>query len=254
MPTHLFEVAVPSIYRVADHPVLLPKRMAQATADMKAAILGLGEALKGAGGRLVLSDLFRSYDMQTQAHMDYVSGRKKAFSPPAGGSFHEAGRAFDLDLNQIHVPLADFWKLAAPFGMVPIISAPNPKTSEAWHFERRGSHQKVHDYYKAGKGKNFKTPYVAAAASAILSIGVRVDAFGDRQAAAYIQSGLIRLGHDIGNIDGVIGKRTRDALKAHGVNTGDIDEATDAVDLALQHAFPEEFFDRTPIAAEMAQT
>jgi len=37
----------------------------------------------------MLSDLLRSYDMQLQAHLDYTSGKKSAFSPAPGGSMHE---------------------------------------------------------------------------------------------------------------------------------------------------------------------
>jgi len=245
MPSALFKIEIGSIYKTGGHPALLPPRMALCTADMKEAIETLRASLQQAGGALILSDLFRSYDMQTQSHLDYVSGRKSAFSPPAGGSFHEAGRAFDLDLGRIHVSLRDLWDLAAPAKLVPIISAPDPNASEAWHFECRGSHQRVYEYYKAGKGTNFDKPYKAAAASAILSVGVPVDRFDDNQKAAYIQSGLIRMGAVIGNLDGQIGPKTRDALEEMGIGMTSLEEAVALVDDQLQREFPEEFFDRS---------
>ena len=215
--------------------------MAQATPDARAGILGLSATLAGAGGKLVLSDLFRSYQMQMAAHEDYVQHRKKAYSPPPGGSFHEAGRAFDLDLSQIKIPLRDVWGLAAAQGFVPIVAAPDPGASEAWHFEHRGSHQLVYDYYKAGKGGNFKAPDAAAAASAIVAIGVQVDIFGSRQAAAYVQSALIRLGFEFGDLDGAIGPKTRDALTAAGFNGSDPGEAATFLDAKLKQRFPGEF-------------
>ena len=245
MSSKLFTVAIGSSYLVNLHPVLLPARMAWATADMKAAIAGLQASLKAAGGELILSDLFRSYDMQLQAHLDYVNKRKTANSPPPGGSFHEAGRAFDLDLSRTKVKLAKLWELAAEQGLVPIISKPDASKDEAWHFEHRGSHQLVYDYYQAGKGTNFDVPYKAAAASAILAIGVRVDRFADSQAMALIQSGLIRLGKQIGNMDGQIGPKTRKALDSLNVDGSDEAAALTAVEHALQAKFPQEFFDTT---------
>jgi hypothetical protein len=245
MSSKLFTVTIGSSYKVDGHPVLLPKRMAFATADMKAAIAGLQASLKAAGGELILSDLFRSYDMQLQAHLDFVNKRKTAFSPPPGGSFHEAGRAFDLDLSRAKIKLAKLWELAAAQGLVPIIKKPDASLDEAWHFECRGSHQIVYDYYKAGNGANFDSPYKAAAASAILAIGVRVDRFGDDQTMALIQAGLVRLGAQIGNIDGQIGPKTRKALENLGVDGSDEAQALSAVNMALQAKFPKEFFDTT---------
>jgi hypothetical protein len=39
--------------------------------------------------------------MQLQSHLDWKTGKKSAFSPPPGGSLHEAGRALDLDLDSL---------------------------------------------------------------------------------------------------------------------------------------------------------
>ncbi len=241
--TPLVQITIASIYGLHGAPVPLPSRMARCPPDVKQALERLAAALDAQGGKLVLSDLFRSYDMQLGAHQDHVSGRKSAFSPPPGGSLHEAGRSFDLDLGQLGMKLGQFWQLAAPIGIVPIIDTPDAGASEAWHFECRGSHALVYDYYKAGKGTNFDKPYKAMAASAIVSVGVRVDKFGDGQHDAYVQSGLIRLGHRIGNFDGQIGPNTRDAMAAAGFSGGVIFDAIQWIDDKLQQAFPAEFFD-----------
>ncbi len=181
MKSPLIPINITSIYKNSVGDALpLPKRMAQCTPDMYAAIFNIAKDVAKKGGKLILSDLFRSYDMQAQAHADYVSKKKKAFSPPPGGSFHEAGRAMDIDLSSIKISLADFWVIAAKYGVVPIIKLPKSGVSESWHFDCRGSHQLVFAYYTAKKGTNFN-PYTASAASAILSVGVQVDAFGVNQ-------------------------------------------------------------------------
>ena len=217
MKSPLSPISIISVYKNTLEDLLpLPARMAQCTPDTYAAIMNIAKDLVKKGGKLILSDLFRSYDMQMQSHLDFVSRKKRAFSPPPGGSFHEAGRAFDLDLDAMKIPLSDFWIIAAKYAVTPIIKQPKPNVAEAWHFDCRGSHQIVYEYYDGGKGNNFK-PYTAAAASAILSIGVRVDAFGANQQQAALQSCLIRLGREIGNIDGQIGRKTQTALEELGI-------------------------------------
>jgi D-alanyl-D-alanine dipeptidase len=249
MKTPLCDLHILSIYRVSGQRVLLPKRMARCTPDAKRAILAILADVEAAGGHLYLSDLFRSHDMQFQAYLDWKTGKKKAYSPPPGGSLHEAGRAFDLDLGALKVKLDAFWEIAARHGVVPIIPSPNPRASEAWHFERRGSHQLVHDYYQAGKGTNFASPYRALAASAILAVGEPLDLFAGRDDAAYVQSALIRLGQEIGNIDGQIGPKSRKGLAALGVPDGPLPEVIAGLDTLLQARFPEEFYDKTPLDA-----
>lgn len=243
MPSPLVKPVITSIYEVAGQRILMPERMAKVTPDMKRALYGIRDELRAAGGKLELSDLFRSYDMQLQAHLDFTSGKKKAFSPPPGGGMHESGRAFDLDLGRIKISLAAFWEIARRFGVVPIIDEPNPRASECWHFECRGSHQLVYDYYKAGKGTNF-SPAAALAVSAILGSGVPHDKFQGKQDAAYLQSGLIRLGHEIGNIDGDIGPKTLAVLTSLSIAGSSRSEQVAELDALLQTKFPEEFFDK----------
>jgi len=243
MKSPLLPIDILSIYKnkIGDL-VPLPSRMAHCTPDTYSAVIKLAKELAKKGGKLILSDMFRSYDMQLQSYQDYSSGKKTAYSPPPGGSFHEAGRAFDLDLSKIKIPLADFWVLAAKQGIGPIIAQPKANQSEAWHFDCRASHQLVYQYYADGKAKNFK-PYAAAAASAILAIGVHVDAFGSNQKQAAIQSGLVRLGKTIGSIDGLIGKNTQKALLESGIHFDltRIDTMLTEVENLLQQKFPNEY-------------
>lgn len=246
MSAPLVSVQVMSIYTRAGDRVLLPARMAFATPDMQMALQRIGADVRDHGGAFFLSDLYRSYDMQLQAHMDYVTGKKKAFSPAPGASMHEAGRAFDVDLDSLRMDLSAFWKIVERHLVVPIIDTPTSGKSESWHFECRGSHQRVYDYYKAGKGKNFSSPAAAMAASAIVATGVKVDKFGTHLQAAQIQSALIRLGSDIGNLDGDIGPRTLDALEKLHLHDVPADQQLAAVELLLQKQFAAEYFEATP--------
>lgn len=222
----------------------LPKRLAHCSPDMFAAILATKTNIKALSADLVLSDLFRSYEMQLQAHLDYTSGKKTAYSPPPGGSMHEAGRAFDLDLDMIKkLTLPKFWPIAAAHGLSPIISSPNPKLSESWHFDCRGSHDLVHKYYTAKKGDNFKSAYTAMAASGIVSIGQKVDALGSDPRTGYVQSGLIRLGQNIGDLDGGIGPKSRLGLTALGIDpAASLDTMVEQIGMKLQDAFLSEYF------------
>jgi hypothetical protein len=242
MKVPLLDIAIPSIYFKGSTRQMLPSRMAKCTPDMYSAIYRLAQQVASQGGALYLSDLFRSHDMQLQAHLDWKSGKKSAFSPAPGGSMHEAGRAFDLDLGALKISLKAFWHLAQQAGVSPIISKPDAKLSEAWHFDCPGSHARVYSYYKDGKGNNFAKPYTAMAASAINAVGITLDMFGDRQREISLQFGLIRLGYELGNVDGVIGKDTREAMEQAGLSTSSpLDDQVEAVEDLLQRMFPNEY-------------
>jgi hypothetical protein len=241
MKTPLVEISILSIYKQNNIRIMIPKRMAKCTPDTYYAINAIKNELEKSGGSLYLSDLYRSYDMQLQAYLDWKTKKKTAYSPPPGGSLHEAGRAFDLDLENLKIPLSKFWKLAEKYGVYPIIDKPVSSKSEAWHFDCRGSHCIVYDYYKIGFGNNFQSPYKAMAISAILSTGEKVEMFGENQKAAAIQAGLIRLGFKLGNIDGNIGAKTRAALKKAGITGNEVDELLNGVEDLLQSKFPKEY-------------
>ena len=250
MKTPLEKIEILSIYKLRGQRVFLPGRMAKCTPDTLAAVTAIAEDVREAGGNLYLSDLFRSYDMQFQAHLDYSTGKKNAFSPPPGGSLHEAGRAFDLSLGDLNMELADFWEIAIARGASPIIDVPDTRKSEAWHFDCRGSHSRVYEYYKAGKGANM-SPYKAMAASCILAAGIDVDSFGPRCEAAYMQSCLVRLGYELGNIDGYQGKMTNAALQDAGLKDADAKQALSLLEERLQEQYPAEFRQETAGEGEL---
>ncbi|MGA8028546.1 MAG: peptidoglycan-binding protein [Bryobacteraceae bacterium] len=238
LSTPLVAISIASIYD--DGP--LPDRMALCTPDTKKAIEAASADLVSLGFGLRLSDLFRSYEMQKQAHADYLQGRKGAFSPAPGGSMHEAGRAMDIDLSSIGVPLSKFWEIAHARGFLPIIDKPDASRSESWHFDCRGSHSFVYDYVKSGKAGTALPPYTQMAQSSILAIGVNLDSV-PAQDVAYIQSTLIRLGFDPGRIDGITGERTREAAKEAGI---DLDSPFETLSRMLQATFASEYPDQIP--------
>lgn len=241
MVAPLVEVSILSIYAGRDGArALLPKRLAQCTPDTRRALVGAGAAVREAGGQLILSELFRTHESQLRAHLDWVERRKSVFSPPPGGSLHEAGRAFDLDLQDLHIPLAAFWEIAGAHGLTPIIRARDARVLDARHFDCRGSHELVHRHYAEGGARNMK-PYEAMAASAILALGFRVDRFGDDQLVAAIQCALIRLGVDAGEIDGSLGPKTRDALAQCDLAGWELSTALGNLEARLMEHYPEEF-------------
>jgi hypothetical protein len=243
MKTQHVKIAVKSIYQVSGKQIDMPSRMAKCTPDMYVAIHKIDAELRALNSELIISDLFRSYDMQLQAHLDYVNKKKSAYSPPPGGSMHEAGRAFDIDLGVIKkagLSLQQFWDIANKYGVKQIIKNPDFAESESWHFDCRGSHQLVYDYYSSGKADNMK-PYIAMAASAILSAGIPVDRYKGKEQVANIQFGLVRLGKEIGNVDGVIGQKSKDAIAALGIKSTDINVIETEVESMLQLKFKDEY-------------
>lgn len=256
----LTSIIFPSIYKVNGSRVPVPERMAHCTADTQQALVDLQAALKDEhpASVLQLSDLFRSHDMQLQAHLDYVSGKKRAYSPPPGSSMHEAGRAFDVDLGALitnGLTLRDFWVFAEQFGIVPIITKPSVRESEAWHFEVRGSHQMVYDHYNvlSETSKINMKPYAAMVTSALLDVNIPTVLSTNSEIidVAHLQSALIRLEtkkngrSTCGVIDGLIGPKTR---RSYVAVSGDTEGATDSyldverVLVKLRDEFPEEWF------------
>ena len=76
------------------------------------------------------------------------------------------------------------------------------------------------------------------AISGVLALGLPVDDFEDRQKEAAMQSGLIRLGFELGPIDGRIGVKTRGALEQAGIIFTTVDETLLAVEDQLQLKIP----------------
>src|SRR5260370_27122782 len=208
--TPLVPINIASIYQGP-----LPHRVAECTSDTKAAIEAVARDLAAMGFGIRLSELFRTHDSQSQAHADFVEGRKKAFSPPPGESLHEAGRAMDIDLSSIGVPLPQFWEIAKAHGFTPIIDAPDPHRSESWHFDCRGSHGAGYDYVQAGKDGTMLAAYTQMAQSAILAIGLKLHTV-PAQNVAFLQEGVGRPGGRPGGSDRVEGERAGQGVGGGG--------------------------------------
>src|SRR5688500_8676980 len=91
----VWKVRVPGIYGKKGDP--LPARMARLVLPAAQSLQQVYRQVVAEGGRLFISDMFRSAADQQRAHEDWKSGRKSAYSPPSCSSVHEAGRAIDID-------------------------------------------------------------------------------------------------------------------------------------------------------------
>src|SRR5262245_25226039 len=147
----LAPIQVPSSYGDTKHPPQplypLPKRFAQLASDAAKTIPAIQAEFADMGVLFRLTDAYRSTEDQEKAHNDYVMGRKKAYSPPAGQSFHEAGRAIDVDLATMIAEAPEGYEIVGEdkvrevlkrHGWIPISEQGNPHrvdVKESWHFE-----------------------------------------------------------------------------------------------------------------------
>jgi len=129
-------IVVTSIYKNSTGKrILLPQRMALLDSDAAESIHALNSHMSAIGANFYLSDAYRTRKMQEKARNDYITNEKKSYSPPPGESIHEAGRAIDIDVDSLGIPLSRFWETALVYGWRPIISVPDPERVECWHFE-----------------------------------------------------------------------------------------------------------------------
>jgi len=84
-------------------------------------------------------------------------------------------------------------------------------------------------------------PYIAMAGSSILAAGIPVDRFKGKEQVANIQFGLVRLGLEVGNVDGVIGQKSKDAIAGLGISTLDLNVIENEVESRLQLKFKDEY-------------
>ncbi len=199
------------------------KNLKYVTKDMSIALHKLKDAVEGEGGSFYISDLFRQWNIQKEAHELWLRRKRKAFAAPPGYSFHMAGRAVDIDIYNLNFNidkslwLTRLWSLAKPIGFHPIINKPDNKISEAWHFEYPGYDWGV----VYGKMKN-KEIAKAAVVDAGLWQGVTDPHIQD---VMFIQSQLIRLGHTSIVVDGIAGQETKKILKMYWTHDVDLSEA-----------------------------
>ena len=139
----LIPISVLSCYPIdSDNKKPLPPRMAYLAPDAASSFKAMqAELLKDHNVVLRVSDMYRSYEDQARARAAYDAelskwlnngskGPKPKFRAKPGYSFHQAGRAIDVDLSSLK-PLATldekgnylaaFWAIAKKHGWLPII-------------------------------------------------------------------------------------------------------------------------------------
>lgn len=188
------------------------------------ALLNLSNAVAAAGGDLRITELHRDVEVQRAARQKYLnwvnagkpkpgssgfnaSTMKAAVVAKPGRSMHNAGRAIDVHLSELKFPgvpanqqLDKLWDIAKPLGWSPIIKSADEGASEAWHF----------DFYADIKGVLDRLGYEQAALCGAILVG-----HGDLTSyEAVVQALVSRAGHNIGEIDGVAGPKTINALAA----------------------------------------
>jgi hypothetical protein len=130
--TGVWFVKLPGCYPPRGNP--LPQRMARLVEPAANALALALKEINESGGTLYCSDCYRSTEDQAKAHMDYVTHRKSAYSPPAGGSMHEAARAIDIDVGNTLIGLAKTKVILRKYGWIGIADT----GSECWHHDWRG--------------------------------------------------------------------------------------------------------------------
>lgn len=208
----LVYVQVPSWYAKPKGSAPLPKRLgclyAPAAADLDRALIEISKA----GGHVWFSDMFRSSTAQAKAHQDYLTGRKSAYSPPAGASMHEAGRAFDLDPGDTGIGLKKIKEILAAHGWTGIAD----RGSECWHHDWRGPDgQSAYEAGSAGMSR-----YRAMARHCIQVI--RNPSTDDEHLSRVkeIQTMLNQVWPHLLTIDGIYGPKTKDAVTIFQMSKG----------------------------------
>jgi len=128
---------------------------------------------------------------------------------------HEGGRAMDIDLSSMAFRSAGSGRSPRRHGFLPIIDQPESSAARPGISIAAAATPRSTNTFRSGKAARSLPPYTQMAASAITSIGIQLDAAHD-QDVAFLQSSLIRLGLNPARIDGVMGERTRGALKDAG--------------------------------------
>jgi hypothetical protein len=196
-------VSVPGIYGTKGNP--LPKRMAKLVREAAEALNLVFQDVAQADGHLYLSDMFRSAEEQEQAHNDYLTGRKSAFSPPSCGSVHEAARAIDIDAFDTGIGHKRVRKILNKHGWVNIVDTLTG--SECWHYEFRGQKwQEFHD----------QNGYAEMARAMKKEIGNVLNleaAVKKEEEIKLLQTTLNKLYGLNLDVDGMLGPKTRDAVR-----------------------------------------
>jgi len=201
---NVVKVRVPGIYGRKGNP--LPKRMSKLVRPAAVALKKVFMELVKVRGHLYISDMFRSATQQQRAHEDWKSGRKTAYSPPSCHSVHEAARAIDIDAFDTGIGHQRVREILNKHGWVNIVDTLTG--AECWHYEFR---QKKWQSYKEKHG------YAAMAHSMKEEIGNLAGfqiAQAEKKAVRWLQDSLNKILRIRLSVDGIIGEKTRKAVKA----------------------------------------
>jgi murein L,D-transpeptidase YcbB/YkuD len=199
-------VRVPGIYPKGN---ALPLRMAQLIKPAAEALDAAMIEIVADGGHLHVSDMFRSAQDQARAHHDYLTGRKSAYSPPPGGSMHQAARSIDIDPSDTGIGLAAVKKILAAHGWTGIAD----RGSECWHHDWRGEDgQAAYDADEPGGMSAYRTMarYCIEAIGNTLSLHHEAK---DNKKIRDIQKLLNEILSLSLVVDGIYGNETREAVR-----------------------------------------
>lgn len=201
---NVVKVRVSGIYGRKGNP--LPIRMSKLVMPAAVALKKVFKEVVGSGGHLFISDMFRSANQQQRAHEDWKSGRKTAYSPPSCHSVHEAARAIDIDAFDTGIGHQRTREILNKHGWVNIVDTLTG--AECWHYEFR---QKKWESYKEKHG------YAAMAHAMKEEIGNLAglrQAEAEKKAVRWLQDSLNKILQIQLRVDGIIGEKTRKAIKA----------------------------------------
>lgn len=178
----------------------------------KPGLLAWKKSVEARGGKLVANSLTRTCAQQDVLRAKYVAWLNAGKPSPAvaaankpGKSGHQAGFSIDAQTGGAfpHEPANKqvdlLWETGKPHGFTPIIASPDETQSERWHFDQFGDWATV----KAHLG--YETTCLCGA----LDVGQAGEWQSDER---LVQALLLRLGYDIGEPDGILGKRSLAAL------------------------------------------
>lgn len=174
------------------------------------ALLALSNGIVDAGGTALWNQVHRSHDDQAGFYKIYQNGGAPAQKP--GMSGHQGGISVDNSTVSLAFPapadqqIDKLWGIAIPLGWRPVIDRPDETKNERWHL----------DFWAEWEPVRARRGYTEAAICTVLDLGP--DGQSDKAwglagaTARAVQAQLHRAGYDVGAIDGVIGKRTTEAL------------------------------------------
>jgi len=197
-------VLVPGIYGPTKGGPL-PKRMSLLARAAATALRQVYREIIALGGYLYITDMFRSATDQQRAHMDYLTGRKTAYSPPPCASVHEAARAIDIDAFDTGIGHRRTREILNRHGWTNIVKTLTGP--ECWHYEFRQSRWQIycerHGY--AAMAHDMKR--------AIGNFAGRHTAQSQKIEVARLQGALNIITGGGRTVDGIYGPETREAIR-----------------------------------------